>query len=79
MRSGRSGNVWPHDGVAKAQSTAQNNDELFFLAFNVNKGTLTLNLRSDEARRIAGRSSRRRAYPERRVVVGAVWLAFPPA
>ena len=29
---------------------AQNNDELFFLAFNSNKRSLTLNLKSDEAK-----------------------------
>ena len=29
---------------------AQNNDELFFLAFNANKRSLTLNLKSDEGK-----------------------------
>src|SRR5688572_30857798 len=29
---------------------AQNNDELFFLAFNANKRSLTLNLKNDEAK-----------------------------
>jgi formyl-CoA transferase len=29
---------------------AQNHDELFFLAFNANKRSLTLNLKNDEAK-----------------------------